>query len=188
MDLRDSESESSIDSEKSESIKRREIRNPVVSDAAAMWHLVQDCGVLDKNSCYAYLLVCRDFADTSLVSYAEGNLQGFVSAYIPPNHAEALFVWQIGIAQSARRQGLAKELLRNLMQLCIARQIPYLEATVTPSNTASAGLFQSIATEFEASFQELPGFKATDFGSKEDSKAAHEPEHLIRIELPLEKK
>ena len=187
MNLRASDIQTSSQSEPSESSIAKEIRSPRVSDAAAMWQLVQDCGVLDTNSCYAYLLICRDFSETSLVAVSDGNLLGFVSAYIPPNRPDSLFVWQIGIAKSARRQGLAKQLLQSLLNLCVARQLRFIEATVTPSNVASSKLFRSIADESNSTFHELPGFEGADFGSMDDPTVSHEPEHLIRIELPEEK-
>jgi diaminobutyrate acetyltransferase len=82
------------------------LRSPTVDDGAAIWQLVRETGVLDENSAYAYLLLCRDFARTSLVAERDSQLAGFVTAYRPPQRLQMLFVWQISVSQSARRQGL----------------------------------------------------------------------------------
>src|SRR5690606_4540692 len=58
---------------------------PTVADGAEMWRLVRESGVLDENSCYAYLLLCRHFDSTCLVARQAGDVVGFVAAYRPPN-------------------------------------------------------------------------------------------------------
>jgi len=151
-----------------------------VADAAGIWQLVRECGVLDKNSCYAYLLICRDFAATSRVATSAENLLGFVAGYIPPERRDVLFVWQIGTAAAARGRGLGKALLRAALQAPACRRVRYLEATITPSNAASARLFRSIAHELQADLKVLPGFSSADFETGENA-TSHEPEELIRI-------
>ncbi|QDU96688.1 diaminobutyrate acetyltransferase [Lignipirellula cremea] len=162
-----------------------EIRRVRVSDGARIWQLVQECGVLDKNSCYAYLLVCRDFSATSFVAEANGQLLGFVAAYVRPTDPEAVFVWQIGAAPAARRRGVGKALLRAVLQATASQNRKYLEATITPSNAASMRLFQAIADERKTGCQVLPGFESVDFSPVQATTPAHEPENLVRIG-PLE--
>lgn len=160
-----------------------EIRTAKVADAAGIWRLVRDCDVLDKNSPYAYLLLCRDFSDTTLVAVDRQmpTVVGFVAAYIPPSRPDVIFVWQIGAAASVRRQGIGKSLLQALLKTAACRRIRFLEATVTPSNTASARLFRAIADELKTGFQRLPGFASSDFGPPEDVHDQHEPEDLVRV-------
>lgn len=158
-----------------------DIRHATVADGAKIWQLVHDCGVLDKNSCYAYLLVGRDFSATSLVAESAGELLGFVAAYIPPPRPEAVFVWQIGTAPAARKKGVGKSLLRELVHVDACRDVRFLEATVTPSNKASMRLFRSIADELQTDFNVLPGFQGSDFSPGPHEPDRHEPEDLVRI-------
>ena len=155
-----------------------EVRSPRVKDAAEIWRLVSDCGVLDVNSPYAYLLICRDFSATSLVATMAGRLVGFVAAYIPPRRPDVIFVWQIGVSPTARGQGLARSLLVELLALPACRDVTFLEATVTPSNTASRRLFESLARTFGGELYLGPGFSTDDLGT-----ARHEPENTVRISL-----
>ncbi len=159
-----------------------EIRTATVADGANIWRLVGECAVLDTNSCYAYLLIGRDFGETTLVAHSGDELVGFVSAYIPPTRQDVVFVWQIGVAPAGRGQGIAKRLLNNLVSLPSCRNVRFLEATITPSNTASTRLFRAFARQLPAEVNVLPGFCSDDFGSAE-----HESEDLIRIG-PLEEK
>lgn len=153
-------------------------RHPTVGDGASIWELVRDCGVLDVNSCYAYLLICRDFSATSMVATQENQLRGFVAAYRPPARPNVLFVWQVGVSPAARKQGMAKSLLRELLGSESCDGIDCVEATIAPSNRASRRLFQSLAEELQGELHVGPGFASADFGSTQ-----HEPEETVRVEL-----
>lgn len=154
-----------------------ELRHPVPADAAAIHRLVRTDGGLDLNSLYCYLLIGRDFSRTSLVAIRRGtageSLAGFVSAYRPPERPASLFVWQIGVARDARRQGLARRMLHHLLALPACRGIRLLEATVTPSNEASRRLFAGLAADLGAACRVGPGFAADLFAGGDPSGAAH---------------
>jgi L-2,4-diaminobutyric acid acetyltransferase len=152
------------------------LRQPCLADGAAMCQLVQETAPLDPNSCYAYLLLATHFADTCVVAEAADELVGFVAAYRPPSDPEVLFVWQVGVKSTARGKGLAKTMIRSLLERDACRDVAFLEATVTPSNTPSQALFRSLATEQKASCQETCWFPPEVFGAKQ-----HEAEHLFRI-------
>lgn len=159
------------------------LRCPVVQDGAALWQLVKRAGVLEENSCYAYLLLSTHFASTCVVAERAASIVGFVAAYIPPTRPEVLFVWQIGVDADARRSGLGKRLLKHLVSLPGARSVHFLEATVTPSNAPSSRLFASFAEELGVACQETQGFSCEDFGGE-----THEAEQLLRIgPLPEER-
>lgn len=147
-----------------------------------MSQLVESVGVLDRNSCYLYLLLCRDFADTCVIAESNRELAGFVTAYRPPSRPEVLFVWQVGVARAARRQGLAKRMLRKLLSLPACQDVRFLEATVTPSNAASRNLFELLADELGAARVWCNGFCSEQFAIPHE----HEDELLIRIG-PLER-
>lgn len=153
-----------------------EIRNVRLNDAAEMWRLVRRSEALDLNSPYAYLLLCRHHGRTCLVVEDEGRLVGFVTAYVPPAAPDVVFVWQIAVAASHRRRGLARQLIRQLLQRCPDAR--FVECTVTPSNHASLRLFRDLAAERGAEFCRIPGFAVGDFPAEAP---AHEPEDVVRI-------
>tara|TARA_B100000029_G_scaffold505053_1_gene585052 strand:+ start:2316 stop:2882 length:567 start_codon:yes stop_codon:yes gene_type:complete len=154
-----------------------EIRSPTTKDGAQIWQLVRETGVLDLNSAYLYLLLCRDFCDTCLVAVQEGRAVGFVSSYRLPCDPSVLFVWQVGVASNAKRQGVGLRLLRELIERN-ARSLTAIEATVSPSNVASRRLFESLARVLGVSVVDVPngGFNADDFPPGD-----HETEPRIRI-------
>lgn len=154
------------------------LRQPTLDDASWIWRLVRETGVLDENSSYAYLLLCKDFANTCLVAERGSQLVGFVTGYRPPQQSTVLFVWQVGVSSIVRRRGLAIQMLAELVNRCrrCEPSLEYVEATVAPSNTASRELFDALARHLEAPLTETEGFDESHFRF-----GSHESEPLIRI-------
>lgn len=153
------------------------MRTPTVTDAAAMWNLLIAAG-LDRNSPYAYLLVCTDFAATSLVAEDEDGLVGAVAAYRPPPRPQAVFVWQVGVAERARGQGLARRMLHELLQMPGNADATELTATVTPDNEPSLRLFRGLARELGVGCEESPRFLAEHFPV---GAGDHQPENELVV-------
>ncbi|ADD45441.1 diaminobutyrate acetyltransferase [Stackebrandtia nassauensis] len=118
---------------------------PTIRDGERLWQLALDSRTLDVNSRYSYLLWCRDFAETSVVARHDGEAVGFITGYRRPGSPGTLFIWQVAVADSHRRQGLARRMLDNLAARLIPQGITALEATVTPDNLPSTRLFTSFA-------------------------------------------
>jgi L-2,4-diaminobutyric acid acetyltransferase len=155
---------------------RTRLRRPDVSDAAGMWRLARDSGSLDVNSPYAYLLVCSDFAATSVVAEDGDGLLGFVAAYRPPEDPATVFVWQITVAARAQGQGLGRRLLHATVEEPAG--LRWLTATVTPDNVASLRLFRGFARDLGADCDEQPRFGPELFP---EEVGVHAPELELRI-------
>lgn len=150
------------------------LRHPTVADGSAIHELVRRAGTLEQNTEYCYLLFCRHFADTCVVVEGQGGaLLGFVQGYRPPEQPDTLFVWQVGVAPEGRRRGLGLRMLRWLFDR--GEGLRFLEASVAPSNAASAALFSAFAREVGAPLEESPFLDADLFSQ------SHEPEALFRI-------
>ena len=162
---------------------RLEIRAPATNDASRIWQLVCESGVLDRNSAYLYLLLCRDFRDTCLVACRGEDVVGFVAGYRLPRDSSVLFIWQIGITSDEKRQGTASRLLNELIEGCGLSTLSAIEATVSPSNVASRRLFESLARRLNTTLADQPdqGFAVSDFPPGD-----HEAEPRIHIGLSRE--
>jgi len=148
-------------------------REATPEDGPVVFRLVKDGGTLEVNTQYAYVLLCDHFRATTIVCEHEGQLVGFVAAYRPPTHPDAVFVWQIGVSPTMRGRGVARSILDALVEHPGCDGVHYLEATVTPSNTASRRLFESFARHRDAAFEWTPYYDPSHLGD-------HEPEDLIR--------
>jgi L-2,4-diaminobutyric acid acetyltransferase len=152
-----------------------ELRHPTIQDGAALYQLASDSQVLDVNSSYAYLLLCKHFSPTCVVAVDAG-VAGFATAYRLPQQPDTLFLWQIAVGASHRGQGLALRMLQWLLQQPSCEGVKRFETTVTPSNRASTALFEAFARSLGAELTVTPYFAADLFPG-----GGHEAEQLFSI-------
>lgn len=148
------------------------VEAPEITDGVACWRLAAASRVLDVNSRYAYVLWCRDFADTSVVARKDGAVIGFITGYLRPSDPATLLVWQVAVDEQARGSGVAAAMLDALVGRVPARHV---ETTITPDNAASVALFTAFARRAGAALQRSELFGSDLLG------ADHEPELLFRI-------
>ncbi|MFI1915248.1 diaminobutyrate acetyltransferase [Nocardia sp. NPDC020380] len=151
------------------------IRPPLVEDGADIWHIARDSGVLDANSSYAYLMWCRDFAATSVVTEIGRTVAGFVIGYRRPQEPGTLFVWQVAVDHAYRGFGLGVGMLESLLDNLAGQGISALETTISPDNAASIAMFAALARRRGAVMTDRPLFESHTFPDP------HESERLYRI-------
>jgi L-2,4-diaminobutyric acid acetyltransferase len=149
------------------------LRAPRVDDGAELWRIAVDSHVLDANSSYAYLLWCRDFPATSVVTEIGSDIAGFTIGYLRPEAPEVLFIWQIAVGEKYRGRGLGIAMLEYLVDS--QPRVSTLETTVSPDNTASLAMFSALARRRGARMTRQTLFTPEDFPD------GHESEDLYRI-------
>jgi len=154
------------------------LRESQRADGLALHRLIRACPPLDVNSAYAYFLLCDHFRSTTVLAEGGDGLVGCVTAYRRPDAPDTLLVWQVAVHVAARGQGLGRRMLDALVDRPAARDIRWVETTISPSNTASRRLFASWAAAHGVELAESAFLEAADFG---DDEAGHEAERLIRI-------
>ncbi|SEH92506.1 diaminobutyrate acetyltransferase [Mycolicibacterium rutilum] len=156
------------------------LRRPRAADALAMHRVAEATEVLDLNSTYAYLLWATDFADTSIVADADGELVGFITGHRPPPRPDVLFVWQVAVDPSAQGRGLGSQMLDGLLARVLADrrgQPVTVEATVAPGNAHSRALFGGFARRLRVPLVEHEHFTADLLAAD----GGHEDEPILRI-------
>lgn len=151
------------------------LRGADVSDGSRIWAAIPKIASLERNSCYAYLLLSSHFASTCVVAEVGDELVGFVAAYRPPSSPLDVFVWQVGVTPSMRGRGVGHSLLAALIERPGARDAHYLTATVSPDNRPSAALFHGFARSRGVACVTVPGFPSGCFAEP------HPDENLLRI-------
>ncbi len=147
-----------------------ELRKPTAEDAVPVFDLIAATPALDDNSLYCNLLQCSHFADTSVVALVDGQVVGFASGHRPPQHADTLFIWQVVVSDSMRGKGLAADMVMSILEREDCKDVSYLEATITETNQASWGLFESLAKRLDAGLQKSVFFdKEAHFANRHDS-------------------
>jgi L-2,4-diaminobutyric acid acetyltransferase len=159
--------------------KRNEIvfRYPKIQDGKYFWEIAKASKTLDVNSAYHYLIMCRHFGRTCIAAEKQGRIIGFVTAYIPTDSPDTIFIWQVAVNEKERGQGLGAHMLLNVFKNVKTLSVKNLDATITPSNQASIKLFTAVARKLKAPFEfEKEFFSEANFGQN-----AHEPEILFHI-------
>lgn len=156
---------------------RLEIRSAEAADGSAVWQLVKDAGTLDVNSPYCYIMLCDIFRDTCAAAVIGEELVGFMSGYRRPDRPDTLFIWQVAVHPKARGRGIAKAMLKELLNREEQQAVKYVEATIGPANTASRRLFSGFAADRGTQCRITEQYGPELFPSA----ATHEPELLFRI-------
>lgn len=151
-------------------------RVPDLDDGAEMWRLARTSEALETNTPYSYLMLADLMAESCVVAERGDEIVGFVSGLIPAQRPDTLFVWQIGVDRRARARGLGRRMIAEILGRECCADVRYLEATVTPSNKASAALFRSVARHFGAPCIVTSGYPRSAFPG-----SGHEEERLFRI-------
>jgi L-2,4-diaminobutyric acid acetyltransferase len=149
---------------------------PCSQDGFAVACLVKDSPPLDVNSTYCNLLQCTHFAGTCVIAERNGQVVGWLSAYVPPDAEDMLFIWQIAVHPNTRGAGLAGKLLDALLERPQAARATILGTTITDANTASWALFSSFARRRNLRLQRRELFLGdAHFGGM------HDTEHLVTL-------
>jgi L-2,4-diaminobutyric acid acetyltransferase len=151
-------------------------RSPTVHDGHAVTALIKNSPPLDNNSAYCNLLQCTHFAQTCVIAESDNRIVGWLSAYIPPNQLDHIFVWQLAVHQEARGKGLAKHLLSALLNRQALAKVRYLITTITQDNQASWSVFERFATSHQLHLDKTPYFE-----KEPHFNGVHETEFLAKI-------
>jgi L-2,4-diaminobutyric acid acetyltransferase len=155
---------------------RSELRRPRLTDGVAVHRLILRCSPVDEESRYCNLLRCTHFADTCVVAERDGEIVGFVSAYVEPSQPDTLFVWRVVVAPEHRGQGLTAAMLGALLARETCRDITHLETSITPKNQTSWRSFHSAARQWGAKVFAQPWLDR-----ERDFEGERESEFLLRI-------
>lgn len=149
---------------------------PTAELGAAVHKLIAECPPLDTNSMYCNLLQSCHFAETAVAAVVGDELVGFISGYRIPQRTETLFVWQVAVGEKARGQGLAGRMLKQILSREINRDIKRIETTITPDNTASWALFESLARKLDTEIS-----SSVMFDRQQHFADQHDTEMLIKV-------
>ncbi|SLN69775.1 L-2,4-diaminobutyric acid acetyltransferase [Roseivivax jejudonensis] len=151
-------------------------RKPVREDGADIWELIRSCKPLDENSMYCNLLQSDHFKDTCVVAEKDGDIVGWISAYVTPNDPETVFVWQVAVSEKARGMGLGSRMLQSLMAREETEGVKRMQTTITLDNDASWALFRKFADRSNADLTSDAHFtRDTHFAGE------HATEHMVTI-------
>lgn len=162
-------SKSKVDSSTTQKSDQISFRHPQSSDGYAINQLIEACPPLDTNSVYCNLLQCSHFSDTCVVAELDGEIVGWVSAYLEPKQTDNLFVWQMAVSEKARGCALSQRMLTFLLSQPQCSHVRFIDTTITADNSASRRVFKKLADNLNTECVESVMFsKEVHFGGKHD--------------------
>lgn len=153
-----------------------QLRSPTATDGAPVHNLIRKSAFLDDNSLYCYLAICTHFSTTSVVATMGEDVVGVVTAYIPPEQPDTLFVWQVAVDTVAQKRGLASKMLNYILEQAACKAVRFVETTVTKDNDASRAMFASLARRRHCDIEE-----SIMFDREEHFLNLHDTEYKLRI-------
>lgn len=153
-------------------------RQPNLADGQSIHQLIANCPPLDENSSYCNFLQTGHFTKTCLVAEKGGKIAGFVSGYRKPDTPSTLFVWQVAVGPDFRGQGLAFNMLTQLLNQAHLQDISRVETTITKDNQGSWRLFEKLDKHHGEQ-----GKVTTFLDQKKHFKGLHDTEYLYQIPL-----
>ena len=100
------------------------------------------------------------FSDYCLVAEEKEELAGFLTALPVPD--SILFVWQIGVSQSFRGQGVGRQLLEAAAIKAREKGTGRICFSIEAGNEASIGLFRRFAESLGHRMEEMRGLKLSE--------------------------
>lgn len=152
------------------------VREPNSFDGMPVYKLIQNSPPLDTNSVYCNLLQCTQFASTCVVVELDGELAGFMSAFVKPSEPDVLFVWQMVVTSATRGRGVAGRMLEHLLEREHLADIRFIETTISPGNAPSEAVFLRFAKANDAAVS-----KNILFSKEGHFDGQHDDEVLYRI-------
>lgn len=92
-----------------------EIQPPTLEAAQIMFDIACNSDAVDTYPEYFYLTMYRDFAATSLIAQEQSRPIAYAIAYAKHEDPGVLFIWQIAAVTKSRSRGIARRLIRALI-------------------------------------------------------------------------
>lgn len=125
--------------------------------------------------CTRFASTCRVARASPNISPAHSDLAAALIGLLLPKQTDTYFVWQIAVHARFRGRGLARALIHDVLEQHAAYGVRYVEAHVSPDNSASNAMFDGLARSLGAKLERSPDFEPADYPTE------HGPEHLLRI-------
>lgn len=136
---------------------------------------------LDMNSTYCNVLSCHHFSETCIVAKKDGRIIGYVTGYRLPKDPSVYFLWQVGVGEEGRGQGLAGRMIQAILSRESCRGVKELQTTVTKSNQPSRKMFAGFAKREGAEMTEEEDFFSSEVLGGHDAESLF---HITPLSTP----
>ncbi len=150
------------------------IRPMRTEDVAAVQAFVSTCPPLGVHTAFTYWVLSQYSSTFSFVAESDGRLCGLLTALATDRLDPGLYLWQLGVSEELRGQGVAGRLLSQLAQAMPPAGVTSFDVSISPENEASRRTFQGFARTVGAAWEVVGRSRVVDlFFGHDDSETIH---------------
>jgi len=123
------------------------IRQASESDLSKIRAFVKKNPPLGFHSLYTYWVLCSQFNKLWFVFEEDKEILGFIAGVKNLSSVPTALIWQIGVDERMRGEGVSRQLIDAFLASCRELHIEKGLVTIDPENKSSLGLFQSYFTK-----------------------------------------
>lgn len=129
-------------------------------DIDAIKELIKDCSpFLGCNGTYTYWMLADIYKGYSYIAEDEGILCGFITA-LPVPDQDAVFIWQLGVSPSRRKQGIAYQLVERAFEKAREKGYGGIITGIDARNIGSLSTFGKLAGKYGLKSEKIGKFTA----------------------------
>lgn len=123
------------------------LRECTPADIDYVIRFVESCAPLEVHTSFTYWVTFEYWGHLCRVALVGNRVVGYVSAIGSGRVRDVLYVWQVGVAQEFRGQGLAQRLLSEVVTAGRANGFRKAQVSIAGDNEASLKAFERFARE-----------------------------------------
>jgi ribosomal protein S18 acetylase RimI-like enzyme len=156
----------------------REDDYPAIAAALQTWWtqpgVSSEAGARERAALVPRLWL-QHFAGTSLVAEREGQLAGFLIAFLSPDRPDEGYIHFVGVAPDARRSGTGRRLYERFFETCRRAGRARVRCVTSPPNALSIAFHSGMGFEIE------PGTPGTEAAGPVLAKADYDGPGVHRV-------
>jgi L-2,4-diaminobutyric acid acetyltransferase len=147
--------------------QRLNLRSCTADDVDDVRQFVASCAPLEVHTAFTYWVTFEHWGDICFVLLEDGRIAGYVSAIGSDRHRETIYLWQIGVAEKLRHQGVAQHLISAVSSAAVAKGYKTAQVSIANDNEASRKAFEHYAANTGHRFRAIGEMSIEDSFSGE---------------------
>lgn len=120
------------------------IRKAKEEEFLNVYEFVSRCNLLENYAEHFYKIMLRYFGNSCFIADYNGDIVGFVLGFVSQIYDKTYFLWQVGVDESMRGEGIGKMLLETVEKEMRKLGCNRIELTIYPKNIPSKRLFEKM--------------------------------------------
>lgn len=122
-----------------------DIRTCTPDDLHQVSQFVESCPPLERHTGFTYWVTFNFWGDTCFVAADGDEIVGYASGVGAGRSPELIYIWQVGVAERYRGNGLSQLLISKVVEAARGKGFRRANVSIAPDNEASLTAFRRVA-------------------------------------------